>query len=237
MISVRRVTRILVEVAALRGGAFDLVPFLAVVAGHAADASGAAVVGLALTDRDGTLRPLAASGGTAAPGRVDGVLALLAERGPHSDCAEGGRPVVRGDLGGPGGHWAAFAAGARGLGLTRVHALPLRVGEETIGALVLLAGPGAPYAVAEVDTVRALAELTTVTVLRERRLALAEETARQLREALESRVVVEQAKGVLAERERITVDVAFARLRGTARSSNRRLVDVARDVIAGVAGS
>jgi hypothetical protein len=114
-----------------------------------------------------------------------------------------------------------------------VYAFPLRLRQETIGALNLFrAEPGA-FDDADISTAQALADVATIGILQERKVTRAEDRADQLQHALHSRVVIEQAKGILAERWDVRPDEAFDALRRYARRQSRRLHDVARQVIAG----
>jgi ANTAR domain len=126
--------------------------------------------------------------------------------------------------------WPQFAEAARLTGFVSVHALPMRLRSTVIGALNLFcAHPGA-LSDADIRTGQALADVATIGILAQRNLRQAELLATQLQTALSSRVIIEQAKGVLAEHHRITVDEGFALLRAYSRSHNRHLADVARDI-------
>ena len=118
-------------------------------------------------------------------------------------------------------------------GYRAVHALPMRLREETIGALNLFrVHPGALRA-PSCASGQALADVATIGILQERAIRRREVLAEQLQVALNSRVIIEQAKGILAERGRLDMAQAFALLRGHARSNNRRLSDLARGVVDG----
>ncbi len=138
-----------------------------------------------------------------------------------------------GVLSGADQHWPRFAAEATAAGFAAVHAVPLRLRGETIGALNLFWAPPAEVRTPDLRVAQALADVATIAILQERLARGRELLAGQLQAALNSRVVIEQAKGVLAERGGMDMGTAFDLLRRAARSSNRRLADVAADVVEG----
>jgi ANTAR domain len=112
-----------------------------------------------------------------------------------------------------------------------VQALPMRLREQVIGALNLFrVGPGG-LAPADIRVGQALADVATISLLHERSMRLSDTLNEQLQTALNSWVIIEQAKGKLAERLGVDTDQAFSLLRDRARSSNRRLSDLAQAFI------
>jgi GAF domain-containing protein len=185
--------------------------------------------GLLLSDQRGTLRVVSSS--TEQVHLVE-LFQLQADEGPCLDCFRTSRQVVSTDLGHE-ARWPRFVEHAQQAGYRSVHALPLRLRSETIGALNLFGStPGAlsPHAL---RVGQALADVATIGILQERALRRQEVLAEQLQGALNSRVVIEQAKGMLAERGQIDLSQAFALLRGHARARQQRLSDLARDVVNG----
>ena len=158
---------------------------------------------------------------------------LQMSEGPCLDCFSSGQPVVNEDLARAGGRWPRFAPAAEAAGFHAVHAFPMRLRDERIGALNLFGSADVPFAHHEVRIVQALADVATIALLQERAIAQADSLTDQLQGALNSRIVIEQAKGALAQQQGITPDAAFDVLRSTARSSRRRLVDVAHQVLRG----
>ncbi|MGW3123110.1 GAF and ANTAR domain-containing protein [Streptomyces sp. NPDC001107] len=153
--------------------------------------------------------------------------------GPGSEARRTGFPVADTALDGDRARrdWPRYTARAVELGYGRAAALPLHVGEDTLGALVLL-GPGSTPLPHELLALgQALTDAAGWTLERERRLRETQVLADQLGQALTSRIVIEQAKGTLAARHSVTVDEAFRLLRSHARSHRRRLADVAREVV------
>jgi GAF domain-containing protein len=141
--------------------------------------------------------------------------------------------VFSADLGADTACWPAFAPMALQKGFRSVHAVPMRVRGETVGALNLFRGVAGRLADRDMPLGQGMADIAAIALLQERAVRESRDVVRQLQSALSSRVVIEQAKGVLAERTHIGVDAAFTRLRAHARDRNRRLSDVARELIDG----
>src|SRR6266704_4414534 len=186
--------------------------------------------GLLLADPRGELRVVAASSEAA---RLLELFQLQNDQGPCLDCFRTGRPVAAADLAAAAPRWPRFAPAARRAGFAAVQALPMRLREQVIGALNLFrADPGA-FAPASVRVGQALADVATIGLLHERGMRHSDILNEQLQTALNSRVLIEQAKGKLAERLGVDMDQAFALLRDRARAGNRRLSDLARAFIDG----
>ncbi|MBK3644445.1 GAF and ANTAR domain-containing protein [Streptomyces sp. MBT33] len=159
--------------------------------------------------------------------------AVAWDEGPGTEARSTGTPVPDTDLSGDRARrdWPRYARRARELGYGRAAAVPLHVGADTPGALVLL-GPGGTALPAELlELGQSLTDVVGWTLDRERRLAESRALADQLGQALTTRIVIEQAKGTLAASLSISVDEAFHLLRSHARSRRRRLTDVAQDVV------
>lgn len=228
MISISRLTDLFVDVADTLVDDFDLLDFLHALTEHAATISGADAVGLVLTDHHDQLRLMASSHESAA---MLELLQLQNEEGPCLDCFRTGRPVVNADLDSAAERWPVFAPAALRLGFSSVHAFPMRLRSTVIGALNLFGSSAAAYDPRDVQMVQALADVATIALLQERSLSRAEALTEQLQGALNSRVVVEQAKGALAQREGIPISAAFELLRAQARSTRQSLVEVAKQVL------
>ncbi|GAA3789258.1 GAF and ANTAR domain-containing protein [Streptomyces coacervatus] len=153
--------------------------------------------------------------------------------GPGREACRTGRPVPDTALDGEQARrdWPRYTARARQLGYGRTAALPLHVGDDTLGALVLLGRGGTPLPAELLALGQSLTDAAGWPLERDRRLRETRALADQLGQALTSRIVIEQAKGTLAARLSITVDEAFRLLRSHARSNRRRLTDVAREVV------
>lgn len=215
---------------------FDIIDFLHMLAERCVRLLDVTAAGLMLADHEGQLRITASSTERA---RLLELLEVQSDEGPCLDCFAEGAAVVEGALGEPGRHsrWPRFAAEARAAGFQSVVALPLRWRDETIGALNLFSMDPKPLRPAEHLLAQALADAATIGLLQERGVRQREVVAQQLQTALNSRVIIEQATGVLAERNNVDVESAFRLLRSAARARQERLSEFARRVVLGEAGA
>jgi GAF domain-containing protein len=216
-----------VELADTMVADFDVIDFLQLLTDRSVTLLNASAAGVMLADPRGELR-VAASSNEAA-----GLLELFQiqnDQGPCLDCYRTGQPVTA-DLSGPGHRWPRFAAAATGHGFRTVEALPMRLRDQVIGALNLFRAAPGPFEPADLRLGQALADVATIGLLHERNVRRSETVAEQLQSALNSRVVIEQAKGKLAERFGLDMDQSFTMLRDYARNSNQRLTDVALNCI------
>ncbi len=209
---------------------FDVIDFLHTLAGRCVQLLDVDAAGLMLIDQRGHLHAAAASAENA---RLLELFEMQTDAGPCVDCCRTGLPVVNADLRANAERWPRFAEAARESGFVAAHALPLRLRETVIGALNLFAADSSELADDDIRTGQALADVATMGILAQRSVAQAELLAAQLQNALTSRIIIEQAKGVLAGRLGVTVDAAFAMLRDHARHHHLRLSDLARDVAEG----
>jgi len=229
-VSEQQLAEAFVELADTLVDDFDVVDFLHRVTVRCADVLGVSAAGVLLTDQRGALRVVAAS---TEKTRLLELLQSQTDQGPCPECFHTGRPVAVADLSTAAGRWPRFVAQASQSGFASVHALPMRLRTTVIGALNLFGAR--PGALAE-DTIRlgqAMADVATIGLLQARAVHDRQIVAEQLQTALNSRVVIEQAKGVIAERRRLDMDASFTLLRGTARTNNRRLSELARAVVDG----
>jgi GAF domain-containing protein len=207
---------------------FDVIDFLHMLTDRTVALLAASAAGVVLADPRGELRVAAASSEKA--GLVE-LFQLQNDQGPCLECFRTGRPVTAGDLTGPAQRWPRFAEAAVQAGFRAVEALPMRLRDQVIGALNLFNAEPGVFDAADVRIAQALADVATIGLLHERNVRRRETVAEQLQAALNSRVIIEQAKGKLAERLGIDMDRAFTMLRDYARNSNQRLTDVARDFV------
>lgn len=209
---------------------FDAVDLMTTLAERSAELLDVAAAGVLLTDGRGGLSVAAAS---LERSRLLEAFVVAIDAGPCVDCVRTGEPVTCEDLGVEPRRWPRFAAGADEAGFRAVHALPMRLRDEVVGVLTLLHTD--PHVLADDDRRlgQALADAATIGLLSERAVRNADVVAGQLRGALESRVLIEQAKGVLAARHGFSPDRAFQVLRNAARRRGRRLSALADDVVAG----
>ncbi len=209
---------------------FDVIDFLHVLTGRSVELLDVSAAGLLLADPRGELRVVAASSEAA---RLLELFQLQSDQGPCLDCYRTGQPVTVTDLTTGAGRWPRFAAGARDAGFTAVQALPMRLREQVIGALNLFRAAPGPFDPADVRVGQALADVATISLLHERGMRHGEILNEQLQAALDSRVIIEQAKGILAERLGLDMDRAFGLLRDFARSRNLRLSGLAGALVDG----
>jgi GAF domain-containing protein len=222
--------RALVELADTLVADFDVVELLTVLADRCVEVLDVGAAGLMLVGPDGELRVMASSSETM---RVLELFELQSEAGPCLDCYRTGQPVVNQDLAAADGRWPQFAAEALAAGFQSVHALPMRLRGVVIGALNLFHREPGVMTQADIDAAQALADVATIAILQHRAALEAQNLNEQLNYALNSRIVIEQAKGVIAEREGLDMEQAFTALRIHARNHNLGLANVARDVIGG----
>jgi GAF domain-containing protein len=222
--------RTLVELADTLVDDFDVVELLTMLADRCVEVLDVSAAGLMLIAPEGDLRVMASSSEAM---RVVELFELQSDEGPCLDCYRAGEPVVNQGLAEGERQWPRFAPVALDAGFQSVHALPMRLRGVIVGALNLFrADPGALDA-ADVVAAQAFADVATIAILQHRAVLESQIVNEQLNHALNSRVVIEQAKGVLAERAGLDMEQAFSRLRNHARNHNLRLVAVAEDVIAG----
>ncbi|WP_432570764.1 GAF and ANTAR domain-containing protein [Kineococcus sp. SYSU DK005] len=232
-VAVRAVAAAVDEVAGLlagRGGPLDLADGLV---RHCGELLGAGAVGVLVEDSHGRLRLLASTSGAAAELEL---LQLEDDEGPCRDCHRAGEPVGCADPAELRRRWPGLAPAAQRHGVLSLHAEPLAAGGRTFGAVGVFLDREGGLDEVERAVVRALASLGAVGLTQLERVAAGQRVQEQLQRALDSRVVLEQAKGVLAERHGVPPEVAFERLRATARTGRRRLHDVAREVVEGAPG-
>jgi GAF domain-containing protein len=206
---------------------FDVIDFLHTTAERCVQLLEVDAAGLMLADQRGRLQATVASSENA---RLLELFELQTDAGPCLDAFRTGAPVVNANLQAGTERWPQFAEAARLTGFVSVHALPMRLRSTVIGVLNLFCAQPGTLSDADIRIGQALADIATIGILAQRNLRQAELLATQLQTALHSRVIIEQAKGVLAEHHRITVDDGFTLLRAYSRNHNRRLSDIARDI-------
>lgn len=230
MITAGRLSGLFVEVANTLVDGFDLVDFLNVVAVHAAEITASSAVGLMLADHDGTLRHMASSTEDA---RLLELFQLQHSEGPCLECHRSGREVSEVHIASAVDRWPNFSVRALELGFGAAHCFPLRLRDQVIGAMNVFrdADQVAELDIEERRITRALADVATIALMQERTLRRAEELTEQLQFALNSRVVIEQAKGAVARTLDIGVDEAFVVLRNHARRNGEKLTELAFHVL------
>jgi hypothetical protein len=213
---------------------FDVIDFLHLLVDRCVEVLDVDAAGLLLADQHGQLQLIASSNEHV---RLLELFQLQNDEGPCLDAFATGSSVSDPDLVTADVRWPRFALAATEAGFAAVDALPMRLRNDVIGALNLFrVRPGELSDLAH-RTARAMVDVATIGLLQERSIRQQEILTEQLQTALNSRVVIEQAKGLVAERLGVDMEGAFAALRGYARSRNLKLSDVARAVIAGQVGT
>jgi len=208
---------------------FDVIDFLHVLTERCVQLLGISAAGLLLTDGHDTLQLVAASSERT---RLLELFQLQTDQGPCVDCFRTGQPVSVDDLPAA-GRWPRFTAAATEVGFAAVHALPMRLRSEVIGALNFFDTSTGALDEGKIRIGQALADVATIGLLQQRAIHRSGVLTEQLQTALSSRILIEQAKGILAERLQLDVAEAFAVLRSDARNHNRRLSDLAQAIVGG----
>jgi transcriptional regulator with GAF, ATPase, and Fis domain len=223
----RLLARAFVRLADTLTDEFDVVEFLHGLSVDSAEIIGAEAASVMLANTRGQLRLVASSEERM---RLVELFEIQSAQGPCLDAFGTGHTVqanaVESSI-----RWPVFARRASEAGFRAICAVPMRARTDTIGALNLFRGNDEPFSDADLEIARAMAQVATIALIQERAIRERSMLAEQLQAALRTRVVIEQAKGMLAEYLSTTVDEAFGLLRKYARDHNRGLTDVARDVV------
>jgi len=224
VVSTERLADVFVEFADTLIDDYDVIEFLLMVTNRTAELIGASDVGLLLADQRGRLQFMAASNEDVK--RLE-LFQIQVNEGPCRDAFQSGQAVVNADLQDASDRWPTFAPRAAADGYRSAHAFPLRLRQEVIGAIGVFGTDVRRWELAEVHIAQALAHIATIGLLQERAIRRGEVLAEQLQSALNSRIVIEQAKGAIAQFRNVSVDDAFVVLRDHARRTNERLGAVA----------
>jgi GAF domain-containing protein len=225
-----KLARTLVELADTLVADFDVVELLILLADRCVEVLDVRAAGLMLVGPQGDLRVMASSSEAM---RLLELFELQSQEGPCLDCFRTGQPVVNQKLSETADLWPLFTPKAAAAGFHTVHALPMRLRGAIIGALNIFQDSPGGISSADLAAGQAFADVATIAILQHQASSEALVLNAQLNEALNSRVVIEQAKGMIAERRQVPMTAAFATLRNHARNHNVRLATVARNVIDG----
>jgi GAF domain-containing protein len=220
----------MVELADTLVDEFDIVDLLTTLSDRCLDVLDIAAAGIMLADGDGQLRAMTS---TDEAMRVVELFELQSDEGPCLDCFHTGQPVVNQDLRIVNGRWPRFAPVAVSAGFISADAIPMRLRRQIIGALNLFRSEPGAMSDEDVMVAQALADVATIAILQHRVMVETRELNEHLSGALSSRIIIEQAKGMIAQRVGLPVDQAFGRLRTHARNHNLRLSNLAGDIVAG----
>ncbi|MBW0114821.1 GAF and ANTAR domain-containing protein [Pseudonocardia abyssalis] len=208
---------------------YDVVDLLSRLVVHSVELLAADAAGLLLADSRQELRVVAASSEDATTMEL---LALQSDEGPCLECYRSAAQVRVPDLADRTATWPAYTVAVERSGAFRsVHALPLRLRGQAIGVLALFHRNPGPLPEPDLLLGQALADVATIGILSERAIRRGTVLNEQLQSALDSRVVIEQAKGVVSQRTGLGMDEAFTLLRSYARRSNTRLAEISRQIV------
>ncbi|MGW3284033.1 ANTAR domain-containing protein [Streptomyces sp. NPDC001002] len=228
----QRLAEVFVEIADSLIDDFDVLDLLQRLSTRCVELLEVSAAGILLADPHGELQVIAASDEHT---RLLELLALQHDQGPCVECFHTGAARTNIDLRRPeaAAAWPRFTPRARELGFVATHAIPLRLRDRVVGALNLFQLSVHRLDDSEIALAQALADVATITILQQRTLEKTYVENTQLSTALTSRILVEQVKGVLAERWGTSVDEAFAAFRSYARAHHLRLTDFARHIVDG----
>jgi GAF domain-containing protein len=226
----QRLSETFVELADTLVDDFDVVDFMTLLTERCVELLGATDGGLMLVDPLGELRVVASSSEQM---RTLELLELQSSEGPCLDAYRTATSVGAADLDEVAARWPEFGNHVRLAGYRSIYAVPMRLRSEVLGALNLFNTHQAPWDEEDLRLAQALADVATISLLHHRAMHDSQLLSTQLQSALNSRVTIEQAKGLLAERLGTDTEEAFERMRRYARGHNLLLADVARDLLTG----
>ncbi|HSM02906.1 MAG TPA: GAF and ANTAR domain-containing protein [Acidimicrobiia bacterium] len=209
---------------------FDIIDLLTALADGCVELELASAAGILLSDENGRLRVMAASSERT---RLLELFQLQNDEGPCLEAYATGESVRDADLASALDRWPRFAPEAVAAGFRSVDALPLRLRAAPIGALNLFSASQGGMSEANRRIARAMGDVAAIAIIQSQMVQESETRARQLQHALDSRVAIEQAKGMVAERLAYDMDRAFGLIRSYARGHRRHLTEVATEIIAG----
>ena len=225
-----RLARTLVELADTLVDDFDVVELLVVLVERSVELLDASAAGLVLADDQGSLQHMAS---TSDATELVEVSQIQNDEGPCVDCYRSGAAVIAGDLSAAVDRWPTFVPVAVDAAFCSAHAFPLRLRGRILGAMNLFGDQPGVLTSADISAGQAMADMAAIGLCQVWAMRDARVVADQLQHALESRVSIEQAKGMLAQRATMGTDQAFSCLRSYARTTKRLLADVAGDVVSG----
>ena len=207
---------------------FDVLDLTAELTQDCARLLDVAAAGLLLADAGGVLHLLAA---TSQEARSLELFMLQRDEGPCLDCYHTGEPVSVADVSASTTRWPRFAVAAAEQGFASVHAIPMRLRGDTLGALGLFGATTGPLGEDDRALAQGLAHVASIAIIQSMSRPDRDAVLPALQAAINGRAVVETAKGVLSHINGITMDEAFTTIRGTARQQHRHLADIARDIV------
>ncbi len=226
----QRLAEIFVELADTLVAEFDALDFLGTLTERSVELLHADAAGVILSDQHGRLQVVASTSNRAQDLEL---FELQSEEGPCLDCFNNGHVVANVDLVEAQARWPRFSAASLELGYQSTHAVPLRLRDQVIGAMNLFCTDQRELSRDDLALAQALADVATIGLLQERAVREADLLAEQLQTALNSRVLIEQAKGVMMAKSSVDVDEAFRMMRDHSRKNQLALRDVAASILDG----
>jgi GAF domain-containing protein len=223
----QRLGRVFVELADTLVDDFDVIDLMHLLCERSVELLDADAAGLILADQHGLLQVMAS---TTEEARLLELFVLQNDEGPCLDCFTTGQQVVNVDFSEFSERWPRFTAAITAAGFRSTHALPLRLRGQVIGALNLFCARRTTLSQEDIDLGQALCDIATVALLQERVVRSGEILAEQLQSALNSRIVIEQAKGVLAASAGLSLNDAFTLMRDYARHNHLHLSAIAAEI-------
>ncbi|MFG6504396.1 ANTAR domain-containing protein [Microbacterium sp. P05] len=209
---------------------FDIVDLLQLLVEESARIFDATAAGILLVSQDRVLEVIAS---TSERSEFVGLMQLRAGEGPCVEAVATGAVVSVADLAKITDRWPDFAADALRSGFASIHAIPMRLRDSVIGSLNLFRDRVGELNATDAAAAKTLADIATISILQHRLVEESVVAQGQLQRALDSRVVIEQAKGYIAQSHDLDMDEAFRLIRAHARSTQSRLSDIAADITAG----
>ncbi|PVU82662.1 transcriptional regulator [Cellulomonas sp. WB94] len=228
MTTQQRLAEVFVELADTLVDDFDVVDLLQTLTDRTVELLDADASGLMLADQRGDLKLMAS---TLERARLVELFELQVAEGPCRECFTTGLPITNVDLSDAMERWPRFTPVAVEAGFRATHALPMRLRGQIIGVLNIFTEKAVPLSEDDIAVGQAMADIATIGLLNERTHYEQVRLSEQLQTALQSRILIEQAKGVLSARADLSVDEAFNQMRHHARSTGMTLSVVARSVI------
>jgi transcriptional regulator with GAF, ATPase, and Fis domain len=230
MVREQRLAEVFVELADTLVDEFDVVDLLQTLTERCVELVDTDAAGLMLDDQRGTLRLIAHTHESA---RLLELFELQQQEGPCLECFATGQVIANIDLATATDRWPVFAQAARDVGFGTSHAVPLRLRRQTIGALNLFTTGRRQLSEDHLAVAQGLADIATIGLLHARAVRDQVTLSEQLQSALQSRILIEQAKGVLSAQAGTSVAAAFILMRTHARRTGQPLTTLARAVIDG----
>ena len=226
----QEITQAFVQLADTLVDDYDVVDLMHVLAERSVGLLEADDAGILLQDGRGNLVAVAS---TSHEAEMVELFVVQNVDGPCRDCIRTGDRVVNVGIDEAARRWPKFVEKVRGIGFVSTHAFPLRLRSEVVGAINLFCRTDTVLDSEAIAVAQGLADIATIGLLHQRAIRHHEVLSEQLHTALNSRIVIEQAKGVLAERADIDVGAAFNLMRDYSRRGHHLLLDTAQEVIAG----